>query len=86
MGRAGAEQAPIKGGLTLRQVAEQLSARLGFEVTPQQVHYLAKRKGAVKVGKTTITVPRTLEVDAIAPDDLDMLEAMAKAALTAGLD
>lgn len=86
MGRAGAERAAIEGGLTLRQVAEQLSARLGFEVTPQQVHYLAKRKGAVTVGRTAIVVPRTVEVDAIAPGDLDKLEAAARVALRPAQD
>lgn len=82
MGRAVAERAVLVDGLTLREVAEALSVRLGFEVTAQQVHYLAKRLQTVEIGRVVIVVPRRVEVDAIHPDDVDVLESVARQRLT----
>lgn len=75
MGRAARNLKPIPNGLTLREAAAELSRRLGRSVEPQQVHYVAKRKGAVEVGCVTRTVEREITIDAVAPSDLDELEA-----------
>ncbi len=84
MGRA-RDKSPdrlISGGMTLREAAQELTARLRHCITEQQVHYLAKRRGAVEVGWTTRSVEREIAVDAIDPADLDRLEEAARESLT----
>lgn len=65
----------LADGLTMTDAARELTYRLGRLVEPHQVHYLAVRRGAVPVGRTRVTKLVEDDVYAVAPSNLDALEA-----------
>lgn len=77
MGRARPSGDEIPNGLTMSDLARELSHRLGRPVTTQRLNYLIKRRSAVPVGHRTVTTlqPVTKVLDAVAPEHVDQLEA-----------